>query len=129
MPLMNRMAAGLLLSALCISISAPAAAQKISGAELAILIEAGQAPLVLDTRSAWEYKNGHIPGARHFPFWSSLFRSNDLDHPRESTVVVYCGHGPRASVARFALKKSGFQRVLYLAGHMSEWKNAGFPIE
>ena len=126
---MNRIAAGLLLSVLCVSSSALAADQGISGSELAELIEAGQAPLVLDTRSSWEYNRGHVPGAMHFPFWSSLFRADDLDHPREATVVVYCEHGPRASLARFALKRRGFQRVLYLQGHMSGWKKAGLPIE
>ena len=126
---MNSIAAGLFLSALCVSNSALAADQKISGSELAELIEAGQAPLILDTRSSWEYNRGHIPGAKHFPFWSSLFRADDLDHPREATVVVYCAHGPRASLARFALKRSGFQRVLYLQGHMSGWKKAGLPLE
>ena len=126
---MNRMAAGLLLAALSVSFSVLASDQEISGSELAELIEAGRAPLILDTRSAWEYNRGHVPGAKHFPFWSSLFRADDLDHPRETTVVVYCGHGPRASLARFALKRSGFQRVLYLQGHMSGWKKAGLPIE
>ncbi len=126
---MNRVTAGLLLSALSVSFSTQAADQKISGTELAKLIEVGQTPLILDTRSSWEYNRGHVPGARHFPFWLSLFRADDLDYPRGDTVVVYCEHGPRASLARFALERSGFQRVVYLQGHMSGWKKAGFPIE
>ena len=126
---MNRIASGLLLSALSVSFPALAADQEISGSELLKLIEAGQAPLILDTRSSWEYNRGHVPGARHFPFWLSLIRADDLDHPREAAVVVYCSHGPRSSLARYALEKSGFQHVLYLQGHMSGWKKAGFQIE
>ena len=56
-------------------------------------------------------------------------RADDLDYPQEATVVVYCEHGPRASLARFALQRRGFQRVLYLQGHMSGWKKAGLPTE
>jgi rhodanese-related sulfurtransferase len=43
--------------------------------------------------------------------------------------VLYCAHGPRAGIAKFALKLSGFDNIVYLEGHMSAWKAAKLPVE
>ena len=37
--------------------------------ELLSLIDGGHAPAILDVRSEWEFKRGHVPGAVHIPFW------------------------------------------------------------
>ena len=47
-----------------------------------------------------------------------------LLHPDE-TLVVYCGHGPRAWIAARALRRRGFADVRYLKGHMAAWRRAG----
>lgn len=101
----------------------------IDAQQLLEAIRSGKAPLILDTRSDYEYQQGHVPGAQHFPFWKSYWLAADLTQPADAPVVVYCEHGPRASIARFALKQRGFTRVLTLNGHMSGWKRAGLPVE
>lgn len=92
-------------------------------------IESGQAPVILETRSSFEYRRGHIPGALHFPFWLSYVRADDLAIKKDQPVVVYCAHGPRAIVARHALNRHGFTNVKLLKGHMTGWKKAGLPEE
>ncbi len=99
----------------------------ISAAELAQLIRQGTAPTIIDVRSSREYQSGHVPGAIHIPFWSALFRVNEIGAPKDEMVVVYCAHGPRAGFGKFALLRAGFTQVLYLDGHMSEWNKAGLP--
>jgi rhodanese-related sulfurtransferase len=42
-------------------------------------------------------------------------------------VVVYCAHGPRAGVARWALNMAGIPNVLYLKGHMTGWHKHALP--
>lgn len=91
-------------------------------------IEAGDPPPVLDVRSRAEFARGHVPGAVHVPFWAMLWRARGLPVSREDPVVVYCGHGPRARVAQSLLRLHGFRRVACLAGHMSRWRQAGFPV-
>ena len=49
--------------------------------------------------------------------------------PPDEPVVVYCEHGPRAGLAKAALRAAGFREVLYLEGHMSGWKRAELPQE
>jgi rhodanese-related sulfurtransferase len=101
----------------------------ISATDLDQRIKSGTAPVIVDVRSAYEYRKGHIPGAIHMPFWQSFFLADDLTAPGDRPVVVYCQHGPRAVIAKFALRQAGHADVRYLDGHMSGWENAGLPLE
>ena len=96
----------------------------ITGPGLLAQIDAGAAPVVIDVRSRWEFRRGHVPGAMHIPFWLMPVRASDVRASRTNPVVLYCGHGPRAYVAGAVLRASGFQRVLFLEGHMQQWRRA-----
>ncbi len=89
----------------------------------------GTAPVIVDVRSAMEYGEGHVPGAMHVPFWQVGWNWRKLASVRDSPIVVYCGHGPRAYVAGAALRRRGFSRIVYLAGHMKHWKEMKLPLE
>lgn len=90
-------------------------------AELERALEAGEAPLVVDTRSRAEYEAGHVPGAVHLPFWRAGARHAELDADPGTHLLLYCGHGPRASLARAALRRRGYTRVGLLRGHYGAW--------
>jgi rhodanese-related sulfurtransferase len=92
-------------------------------------IAGGTPPVIVDVRSAAEYRGGHVPGAIHLPFWQVGRQLHTLAPMRESPIVVYCGHGPRAYIAGAALRRRGFSDVAYLAGHMKKWKEMDFPLE
>jgi rhodanese-related sulfurtransferase len=92
-------------------------------------IAAGTPPVIVDVRSTKEYAQGHVPGAIHLPFWQAGRKWQVLAPMRDSRIVVYCGHGPRAFIAGAALKRRGFSNVVYLAGHMARWRELNFPIE
>ena len=86
-------------------------------------------PTILDVRSAAEFAEGHVPGAKNIPFWAVPWRARELGAGPDDSIVVYCGHGPRAQLAIAALRARGFTRVASLAGHMAEWREAGYPVE
>jgi hydroxyacylglutathione hydrolase len=86
-------------------------------------------PLVLDVRSAGEFAAGHIPGSINIPFWAIPWRAGELRSRPAESIVVYCGHGPRAQLAKAGLRARGFTRIACLAGHWSKWREAGFPQE
>ena len=92
-------------------------------------IDSNTAPMILDVRSAKEFSDGHVPGALNIPFESVAARAHELPGARQSPVIVYCGHGPRAWMAGAALRKNGFTNVSYLAGHFSRWRAAGLREE
>jgi rhodanese-related sulfurtransferase len=91
------------------------------------LIDARVAPVALDVRSGSEYAQGHVPGAVNIPFWRIPVA--DIPASPDDLVIVYCGHGPRAYIARGLLRLRGFRRVAFLAGHMANWRTAGLPEE
>src|SRR6187455_2434640 len=87
-------------------------------------IDSNTAPTILDVRSAKEFSEGHVPGALNIPFESVAARAHELPGPRQSPMIVYCGHGPRAWMAGAALRRNGFTNVSYLEGHFSKWRSA-----
>lgn len=101
----------------------------ITGTELLARIDAGRPPAILDVRSSWEFKNGHVPGAIHVPFWTIGAHLTEIPGGPSEDVVVYCGHGPRAWRAGRVLKRHGFTNVIYLQGHMHGWRQAGLREE
>jgi rhodanese-related sulfurtransferase len=103
-------------------------AQSIDPEELQRLIDRGEAPFILDVRSAREYRRGHLPGARHLPFWQLPWRTGEL-LPRDRETVLLCGHGPRAWLAGAALRRAGHRRIRTLRGHMRRWMRLGLPLE
>ncbi len=91
-------------------------------------IQDGTAPAIVDVRTSGEYEKGHVPGAVHIPFYALWWRDDRIEAAPREPVVVYCAHGPRAGVAKFALWTLGYDRVVYLDGHMSAWKDRGLPM-
>jgi len=84
--------------------------------------------VVIDVRSAAEFRRGHLPGAVHLPFWAAPFRAlpvSDANTP----VLVYCGHGPRARMAGAALRARGLRFVSLLEGHYAEWRRKGHAVD
>ena len=97
--------------------------------DLLTQIEQGKKPIIIDVRSSMEYDSGHVPSAIHLPFWTA-FTSDLMDaYDKDTPVVLYCEHGPRAGIAKLALSLSGFQTIRYLDGHMTAWRQLGLPIE
>ncbi len=97
--------------------------------ELLAQIKSDQPPVIVDVRTTAEYDAAHLPGAIHIPFWDS-FTSSQLDNvTHQQTIVLYCEHGPRAGIAKFAYWIAGFSNVVYLDGHMSAWRKASLPLE
>ncbi len=93
------------------------------------LMQQENKPLIIDVRSQYEFKQAHIPGAVHIPFWQSFFH-NTLDKvAKDQEIVLYCQHGPRAHLAEFMLKLSGYQNIQSLEGHFSAWQQQQLPVE
>ncbi|MGI9591701.1 MAG: rhodanese-like domain-containing protein [Myxococcota bacterium] len=106
----------------------PAAASTITPAELADRLDTGSAPLILDVRSAEEFRAGHIPGAVNVPHDQLAGRLATIDLPPNGEVVVHCESGRRAVDAQIALREAGFTQVRDLSGHMQVWRSKGLPV-
>ena len=97
--------------------------------ELLKRIESKSAPVIIDARSATEFKRGHIPGAIHASVLKILLKTAHLPEGRDLELVIYCGHGPRAMIAKRLLALHGYRNMDLLKGHWKLWRNAGLPVE
>jgi hydroxyacylglutathione hydrolase len=82
---------------------------------------------VVDVRSPGEWKNGHIPGARHIFVPEIETRAKELD--RDKPTAVYCASGYRASAAASILKRQGFKDLWNVPGSWEAWKKAKLPVD
>jgi len=82
---------------------------------------------IVDVRSPREWKNGHVPGARHIFLPDLRKRIGELD--RSKLTAVYCGSGYRASIATSILKREGFNELWNVPGSWEAWKKAKLPVE
>lgn len=97
--------------------------------DLAKRIKSKQPPTVVDVRSGFEFRNGHIPGAIHAPAWKIMLHLAKIPSDRNAELVVTCEHGPRAQLAKGLLAAFGYCNVALLDGHMAGWRQAGGPQE
>ena len=92
---------------------------EISVERLKALVDAGEAPRVLDVREAHELEISRLPFALHIPMGEVPARMGELDP--EAPLVVMCRSGGRSmQVARF-LEARGFRSVSNLAGGILAW--------
>lgn len=97
--------------------------------QLLAAIDQGNPPAIVDVRSKSEYESGHVTGALHLPFYAMWSHYDEIKAKPEDPIVLYCEHGPRAGIAKFALWTLGYTNIAYLDGHMAGWKERGFPLE
>jgi thiosulfate/3-mercaptopyruvate sulfurtransferase len=101
------------------------------------------AVLVLDVRRAEEYdgtlgnacdpRQGHIPGAVHFPVEDMIFCSEEELRERlgvgdGAEVVAYCHSGSRSATAVQILRGLGYDARNY-SGSWHEWSRTELPLE
>ncbi|HDP68841.1 MAG TPA: rhodanese-like domain-containing protein [Candidatus Marinimicrobia bacterium] len=87
--------------------------------------------IFVDTRSAADYRAGHIPRAVSIPL-ETLDYSADLlpDLPRNETLISYCDGEECAQSIDMAvlLSELGFTDVYFFFGGWDRWQSAGYPI-
>jgi hydroxyacylglutathione hydrolase len=83
---------------------------------------------VIDVRTGFEFKAGHIPGAINAPAWKIMLRLVSLPQDKQTDLVVLCELGPRAMIGKTLLGFIGFSNVTLLTGHMAAWRRLGLPL-
>jgi hydroxyacylglutathione hydrolase len=85
------------------------------------------ASVLVDVRAKSEYETGHIKGAVNIPFADLRTRYSELDST--AVTVVYCSSGVRSSLGASLLARSGFSKLMNVAGGITGYRAAGFPLE
>jgi rhodanese-related sulfurtransferase len=98
----------------------------ISREELKQSLDARTVKLVF-VQSEWQYRAMHIPGSINVPSEEEALKTLKPD----DNIVVYCVNDLcpiSVSVYNF-LVDYGFKKVRRYAGGLTDWDNAGYPLE
>jgi glyoxylase-like metal-dependent hydrolase (beta-lactamase superfamily II) len=100
---------------------------QLSSQELHHALEARKNMVLLDVRAPGEFGAAHIGGAVNIPVADLRTRFNELD--RTADTVVICSTGNRSSLGASILEQKGFERLSSVAGGLTGYLAAGFPLE
>jgi phage shock protein E len=84
---------------------------------------------ILDVRTADEFKEGRIAGAKNIDFTENDFEQKAAELDKTKPWLVHCGSGRRSTASLEVLQKLGFKQIYHLDGGMKAWKAAGKPVE
>jgi len=100
----------------------------VSPAEAAQLIEQNTDIKVLDVRTGWEYKRGHVKGAENINYYSFSFKKslNKLD--KNTIWLVHCKSGVRSGRSIPIMQEAGFQSIIHMDGGFDAWREAGLTV-
>jgi NADPH-dependent 2,4-dienoyl-CoA reductase/sulfur reductase-like enzyme/rhodanese-related sulfurtransferase len=76
------------------------------------LVESGN--IIIDVREEYEYKKGHIKGAKNIPL--SELRQRVREIPKDKPVYLHCRTGQRSYNAVMALQNLGYRNVYNITG-------------
>jgi len=102
--------------------------KEISVADAKAAIDSNKA-LVLDCRTAKEFKKGHLPKAINLQRGLLEFKVNKKLPDKTAQVIVYCKSGGRSCLSTCTLVKMGYSNVVSMAGGWKAWVKAGYPVE
>lgn len=100
---------------------------KISTQELVNLVNREHA-LVLDLRTAEEFKAGHIAGAKQVDPGKLATRIESLLKNKTDPVILVCTQGQKSLSHAQQVEKLGYKRVYYLAQGMAAWRQDNLPL-
>lgn len=92
------------------------------------LLNNNEDALVLDLRSAAEYKSGHIKQAKNTPLKEFTSSIEKFTKDKRRPVLVYCNSGTTAVRALKILRNAGFEKINNLQGGIAAWKEANMPL-
>ncbi|MEI7729676.1 MAG: rhodanese-like domain-containing protein [Verrucomicrobiota bacterium] len=100
---------------------------QISPRELALLLNSGVPPRLLDVRQPEEHAIVALPESRLIPLDELSMRLDELADWKDADLVVYCHHGIRSMHALAILQRHGFLRVQNLSGGIDRWSQEVDP--
>jgi rhodanese-related sulfurtransferase len=84
--------------------------------------------VLVDLRSANQFKDGHITGAKNLPGDQIAADPKTLEKLAAKTVVLYCDDGATTAAAQRTLTRAGVKDVFSLRGGLAAWKQENLPV-
>lgn len=118
------------------------AGAKVVTAEEVVKLQAAGA-IVVDTRVAAEFAEGHVKGAINVPYREKSAKAVDFDAAQDefnlaklpadkaASIVAYCNGSScwKSYKAAVAAIKAGHKNVLWFREGFPQWQGKGLPVE
>ncbi len=101
--------------------------REVTAKEAAELID-NVHPLILDVRTAGEYRQGHLRQSLLIPVQELQQRHPEISAYKNQDVLIYCATGNRSTVASKILIDAGFKRIYNLRHGISDWSSNHLPV-
>jgi 3-mercaptopyruvate sulfurtransferase SseA len=101
--------------------------ETISRQQLKAKLDANQNIKLVMTVGGWTYRAKHIPGSVSFP--SPRCALQALRHDDEIILYSTSYHRQDTRAAFDALKAHGYRNVCCYSGGLTDWEDAGYPVE
>jgi hydroxyacylglutathione hydrolase len=80
----------------------------------------------IDVRTAGEFTEGHVPGARLLPLAELEQRLAEV--PKDKRVYLYCRSGHRSAQAAALLTSHGYTNIENVLGGYTAWQQKGYEV-
>lgn len=104
----------------------------INGDQLKKMLDGKEKFLLVDSRIASEYKDGHIPKAISVVDKEMETQKGKFPADKSFPIVFYCNGYPKCPRSLNGAKTAmgwGYKNLLIYTAGMPEWEEKGFPIE
>lgn len=102
-------------------------AKHVKAEEAAKLIAAGNVTVV-DVRTAAEFEDGHIKGAKNIDIMGKDFEAQLGKLDKTKPTLVHCQAGGRSTRSLGILEKLGFTDLIHLDDGFAGWEASGHPV-
>lgn len=91
-------------------------------------LKAAEGASLVDVRTAEEFAEGHLAGAKNMDWNGGHFEHQVMGLDKSKPVFVYCLRGGRSASAASKLREMGFKDVYELDGGTASWQAAKLPL-
>jgi len=102
------------------------AQMQVGPAQAVRLMNAGA--VVIDVRSADDFKKGHIVNARNIELAQLNAENPLLKKQKNKVLITVCDNGIVSNRAAALLRKAGFEQVVSLKGGLNAWRAENLPL-
>jgi len=103
--------------------------KEISVVDAKAAMDSGKVDVILDCRTAKEFKKGHLPKAINLQRGLLEFKATEKIPNKDASIICYCKTGDRSCLSTCTLGKMGYTNVKSMDGGWKAWVKAGYPIE
>jgi len=100
--------------------------ERVNALTLAQELASSDPPLVIDIRTPREWNAKHLDGSINLPL--AHLQQSLGEVPRTRRIAVLCAGGYRSSIAVSILSQHGITNLIELAGGITAWEVAKFPV-